>query len=251
MMSTGTGGRPVWAAGPKTALNVSTAATESTLRVNLVRADKRSSRSRCPTPTSGYAMVMSSMPARAISSASSSVATSTPTAPACIWRLATRGDFVRFDHGPERHPVGPTKRRHFLDIALQDIEVDDGDRRFQLLQQHAVLPVSVLVFTHLVVVACKYGDCYASSGRIPAAAAVFPQGRRAVRLSAGYKKGNRTRWRSGSAGEAQRKTRHMRVAVPGLMLRRVRDFAGRRWLSEDDASGPKMFGSRWWSTRVP
>ena len=56
--------------------------------------------------------------------------------------LGDEGRLVGFDHGPQRDAVFPGQPGHVFNVAFQHVQVHDGDRRFQLIQQHGGTSVS-------------------------------------------------------------------------------------------------------------
>ena len=75
---------------------------------------------------------MSSSPASAITSASPSFWQVIPHAPSSTWRAGESRHLVRLDVRPQTEIVFVTIGLHLRKIALHAIEIDHGDRRFQI-----------------------------------------------------------------------------------------------------------------------
>ena len=87
---------------------------------------------------SSVVMCTSSMPAASIASASSSVATHTPAAPAASSRFATGGDFDVFMCGRTSTRAQTFERDPH--VVLEDVEVDGAKWRVQFIEPQGPRP---------------------------------------------------------------------------------------------------------------
>ena len=88
-------------------------------------------------PTTRWAIKMSSIPPAAMTSASETLATVTPIAPAAAQEVGDRRALERLGVGTPRDPSRPEVARHQVDVVLEQLEVDQESRRIELAHRQA------------------------------------------------------------------------------------------------------------------